>query len=372
LQYHLILTDECNLCCSYCRGKLFDPRIPACPGPDVDESLPSELSVDLDLLCAFLRKDPDCAVTFYGGEPLLRADLIREIMRRLPSTPFMIHTNGILLDRLEPEFVNRFAAIHISIDGPASLTDRNRGEKTFEAIVGNLNRCVATGFQGEIIARMTVTEDCGIADAVEYLADNDAFPFSSIHWQLDANFWNDYEIRSFDRWADESYNPGIRRLVRAWVDAMRDEGVVKRWYPFLGTMGDLLAETPAPLRCGAGHAGYAIMTDGTIIPCPCMVGIRDYYLGTIADTRPAQIPTVPVPGPCAGCDLLAFCGGRCLYAAVTRPWPDEGRRTVCGTVRTLHAALTDVLPEVRELIRSGTIPADAFHFARYNGCEIIP
>jgi uncharacterized protein len=372
LQYHLILTDECNLCCSYCRGKLFDIPAAGEPGLDVDESVPPDIAVDPDLLGAFFGKDPGCAITFYGGEPLLRADRIREIMRRFPDGRYLLHTNGILLDRLEPELLNRIDTIHISIDGPRALTDRNRGGGTFDTIMHNLRECVAGGYKGEIIARMTVTEDCDIAAAVEYLAWNDEFPFSSIHWQMDANFWHDYPHRPYARWVAKSYNPGIRRLVARWVDTMQNSGEVMRWYPFVGTMADLLAGTPSPLRCGAGHAGYAIMTDGTIIPCPCMVGIREYYLGHVATADPSSLSAVHVPGPCDGCDLYEFCGGRCLYAAVTRPWPEEGRRCVCTTVRTLHDALQAVLPDVRELIRSGIIAPDAFAFSRYNGCEIIP
>jgi len=37
--------------------------------------------VNLDLLYDFLKKDPNPILTFYGGEPLLRADLIKKIVQ---------------------------------------------------------------------------------------------------------------------------------------------------------------------------------------------------------------------------------------------------------------------------------------------------
>ena len=38
----------------------------------------------------------------------------------------MIQTNGLLLDRLAPDIVNRFSTILVSLDGREALTDENR------------------------------------------------------------------------------------------------------------------------------------------------------------------------------------------------------------------------------------------------------
>ncbi len=370
MYYHLILTDECNLCCTYCRGKIFTTE-PA-ETVAVDDDLPVDLAVDPGQLYDFLRKDPEVALTFYGGEPLLRLDLIREIAANAPVRSFLLHTNGILLDRVEPGLAARLDTILVSIDGPPAITDANRGEGVFARITHNLRNLALAGYSGEVIARMTVTEATDIDAAVRYLAENEHFSFSSIHWQVDANFWNDYRQRTYAAWVEESYNPGIRSLVDAWVAAMREEGRVLRWYPFLDTMQDLLLDRPSLLRCGCGHGNYSIMTDGSIAPCPIMVGMREYYLGHIATADPGRLAKVPVPGPCAECSIQDFCGGRCLYAAVTRPWPEEGRKLVCDTVHNLHDALTAVLPEVRQLIRAGRIALADFDHAKFNSCEIIP
>ena len=72
---------------------------------------------DLSVLYDFLKKDPSPTLTFYGGEPLLRADLIEQIVREAPVRRFMMQTNGILLDRLPLEIVNRFVTILVSLDG---------------------------------------------------------------------------------------------------------------------------------------------------------------------------------------------------------------------------------------------------------------
>ena len=66
-----------------------------------------------------------------------------------------------------------------------------------------------------------MAEDTDIVEAVRYLTENERFPFPAVHWQMDANFWNDYGMRDYAAWVSESYNPGIRSLVAFWVETMR-------------------------------------------------------------------------------------------------------------------------------------------------------
>ena len=71
MYFHLILTDNCNLCCSYCRAKAFENLVEdegEC-SLIIDESLPVELDYDLNVLYDFLIKDPSPTLTFYGGSP---------------------------------------------------------------------------------------------------------------------------------------------------------------------------------------------------------------------------------------------------------------------------------------------------------------
>ncbi|WAC05301.1 MAG: TIGR04084 family radical SAM/SPASM domain-containing protein [Methanoregula sp.] len=373
MYYHLILTDDCNLCCSYCRARAFDESIAGAGNAvDIDEGLPADLDYDLDTLYRFLENDPSPTVTFYGGEPLLKRELVETIMDNAPVRRFMIQTNGTLLDRLSPEYVNRFSTILVSLDGREELTDAHRGAGTYRKVMGNVRRIRAAGFSGELIARMTVTQDTDIADAVTCLWDNPDHSFSSIHWQLDAGFADDFSSRKFASWVNERYNPGIRDLVRRWVDLMAEHHRVPRWYPFVDPIDDLLNGRASPLRCGSGHANYSIMTDGHIAPCPIMVGMRQYYLGHISTTSPAGLRKIDVGGDCAGCRIRDFCGGRCLYAHIMHPWTGEGKKLVCGTVENLHDALTGALPEVRAMVAGGVLSPADFSHEKYNGCEIIP
>jgi len=127
------------------------------------------------------------------------------------------------------------------------------------------------------------------------------------------------------------------------------------------------------LRCGAGWSVFNIQTDGNITPCPVMAGMKDFYLGNIHETDPESLrDAVFVSEPCTQCKVLPICGGRCLYANVTKLWGSNGFRQVCATVTNMVDALQEALPEVRSLIDNGMVRPDSFEYAKYNGCEIVP
>jgi putative peptide-modifying radical SAM enzyme len=340
---------------------------------DVDYSLPRKVNYDFGLLADFCSKDPDCVLTFYGGEPLLCISEIKQIMDVVKPKHFMIQTNGLFLDRLAPEYVNRFHTILVSVDGDEALTDYYRGKGTFRKVIDNLKLIVQNGFRGELIARMTVMEQTDIHKQVTWLLDNSEFPFSSVHWQLNAGFWaNDYARRDFKRWSKTCYAPGIERLARFWVDYMEEKHVVQRLYPFLGIAHSLLYKEASLLRCGGGWINYAIQTDGFIVPCPTMWGMKNYYLGHISNADPLKLRKVFVNEPCTECDVLNVCGGRCLYANITKRWNSDAYATVCSTVRSLINAMETELPRIKQLIKNGKVNQQDFEFMKYNGCEIIP
>jgi len=371
--FHIILTGQCNSQCKYCYGEAVDDFDFDASDLNIDYSLPKRISYNFQTLDSFCRKDPACILTFYGGEPLLCTDEIRHIMDKVKAKNFMIQTNGLLLDKLAPEYANRFHTILVSADGDKTLTDFYRGKGTFSKLVDNLKLIRQNGFKGELIARMTVMEETDIHKQVTWLLDNDEFSFSSIHWQLNAGFWNDFEKRDFKGWIKRSYNPGILKLVRFWVDHMEKNGTVLRLYPILGIAQSILyGEEKNSMRCGGGWINYAIQTDGNIIPCPTMWGMKDYYLGHIKDADPLKLKKVYVGMPCVKCDVFSICGGRCLYANVVKRWDSDAYNLVCNTVRNLIEATASQMPRVKALIECGKISLTDFQFLKYNGCEIIP
>ncbi|WP_237706005.1 TIGR04084 family radical SAM/SPASM domain-containing protein [Methanocella conradii] len=373
LNFFITLTTACDLQCRYCYGECCDDFDESCDEDDIDYYLPRDLSYDAGALKAFMAKDPDATLIFYGGEPLLNVEKMYELMDVVPAKRFMLHTNGTMLHRVRPEYLNRLHTISISIDGDEALTDYNRGKGVYRRIASNARLVRENGFKGEMIARMTVTEDCDIYRQALFLLNSQDFSFDSVHWQLNALFWkNDYGRRQFSRWARDSYNPGITRLAGEWVRVMREEGRVLRMYPFMSIMRSLLLEEKTLLRCGAGWAEFNVQTDGMISPCPVMSGMKKYYAGDIFKGDPLRLKQTLISGPCEGCEMLDICGGRCLYANVTMKWGDKGFAEVCSTVKHLINTLKDALPEIRQLLKEGKISMEDFDHIKFNSCEIIP
>jgi uncharacterized protein len=372
MNFFVTLTTACDLQCRYCYGECCDDFDVRDDSFAYDYFLPRAIAYEIGALKGFLEKDGDSAVIFYGGEPLLELPRMLELMDALPAKRFLLHTNGTMLDRVPAPYLSRLESISVSIDGDRALTNHGRGAGVYDLITANARKVRENGFAGEVIARMTVTEETDIYRQVLHLLDNTDFAFDSVHWQLNALFWrNDRSRRRFADWVAESYNPGISRLVREWLRVMREEGKVLMMYPFVDVTQSLLNGEKTQLRCGAGWAEYNVQTDGHISPCPVMAGMKDFYAGDIG-MSPAEMKKVLIGGRCDGCDIKDICGGRCLYANVTMKWGMDGFDEVCGTIRHLIGELQAALPEISELIADGVITESDFDHMRFNSCEIIP
>jgi len=145
----LQLTQECNFRCSYCTygEKCSDSQRSHSP---LKMSLNTALKA-IDFFVSHSIDRNDVSIGFYGGEPLLKFDMIKTLINYAEkeffgkSLTFNITTNGSLLT---PE-VARYLSKHnvnvtISLDGPPEVHDRSRvfantGEGTYLSIKKNLD-----------------------------------------------------------------------------------------------------------------------------------------------------------------------------------------------------------------------------------------
>ncbi len=355
-----MLTRRCNLNCIYCHG-------------GEERGRGTEIRYSLDDLAAFLSKDDDPQLMLYGGEPTLRVQLIKRLMDRFPNARFMLQTNGLRLNRIPENYVKRFHSILVSIDGPEELTDYYRSRGVYQRVLENVRWLHRIGYTGDIVARMAVSEQTDIYQAVRHLLDLQDPRFRHVHWQLNV-FWDaEGNWHDFDRWVQDSYRPGITRLVNEWVLRMR-RGVVEGIAPFIPVMHDLLTGSASELRCGSGRDTFAIHVDGSIGVCPISPDWEFSIVGDIWHTEPTQLARImSVEEPCPSCDEYSLCGGRCLFANRERLWGEAGFRKVCDIVKYYLSLLRDQVPTVRQLLRDGIVRLEQFNYPEYNnGCEIIP
>ncbi|MCZ7396876.1 MAG: TIGR04084 family radical SAM/SPASM domain-containing protein [Candidatus Methanoperedens sp.] len=357
MHYHIILTKECNLNCNYCGG-----------GSD---SPPKEIQYSIFDLMSFLSRDEAPVIEFYGGEPLLRIETMKRIMDAIPGR-FVIQTNGLLLDKIESQYLDKFNSILVSIDGKKEVTDGWRGNGVYDRIMHNAKVIRQRGFQEDLVARMTVAQGTDIYENVRYLLGTGAF--DHVHWQLSFEmFWEGAED-GIEKWIG-FYNEGISSLVRWWISEMALTGRLAGIVPFIGITNSLLSGKESQLRCGSGIDFFTVMPDGRISSCPVSVDFDFSVVGSIFSDAPLSLcDKVSVGEPCLSCDIFHICGGRCLFVNHAQDMLREnGYSLICTTVRHLVRELQNALPHILELIESGVVKRSDFEYPRFNnGCEIIP
>lgn len=331
--------------------------------------MPWRIEYELSALRAFLEQDSEPVIAFYGGEPLLEPDFIREVMDRVGAERWVIQTNGLLVQRLDPSYWRRFDAVLLSIDGPPKVTDFYRGTGVYARVVRAAKWLRSIGFEGDLIARMTVGESSDIFRDVMHLVETGLF--SHIHWQLDV-IWSD-RWTNFRGWLARSYLPGLKRLVNRWLSAA-EQGHVLGIAPLLGVLkGIHEGGLPKP-PCEAGERAFAILPNGKILACPIAFDASWAYLGHIETHAPQELPgRVRIEQPCLNCPDFTLCGGRCLYAHKERLWGMEGFHQVCKATRFFLDLVQEVYPRVLELVKEGRLEPSVFTYPRFNNSiEIIP
>lgn len=351
MHYHLLLTEKCNGTCKYCYEKsLKEFENSLNKKIKFDFSSPENLEIDINILKGFLKKDPNSTLIFYGGEPLLQIEKIKKIIDKI-NIPMRMQTNGLLLNELPIDYLNKIQKILISIDGNKKKTDYNRGKGTYDKIINNINEIRKKGYNGELVARMTISQEFpDIYEQVIHLTELiKKGIFNSIHWQLDAGFFqNDFNQEKFENFV-KNYNKSVIKLIGFWISEIK-KGKVQRYYPFIAIIDSLLKNEKTKLRCGAGQEGYAITTEGKIVACPIMNCIQDFKAGDLK-TDPKNLKKFEINGECLNCNYLEICGGRCLYWNQANLWPEKGNKLICKTIKHLVNELKIRESEIRKLIR---------------------
>ena len=145
-QILLEITGGCNLNCGYCpaSGKYADPAVrQKSMGMDICKKA-------VDFYLHNYNKSEDAAISFYGGEPLLKFDLIRDTVHYVKDAfdsvqcTFGITTNGMVMSENIARFlVENNVFLTFSIDGPEHIHDRYRttreGKPSFQQVKKNLD-----------------------------------------------------------------------------------------------------------------------------------------------------------------------------------------------------------------------------------------
>lgn len=316
--------------------------------------MPDTIQYEVEELAELMKKDPHPIVAFYGGEPLLESDIVKDLLYALPAERFVIQTNGYFLRWLGDD-VHELDSILLSIDGREQVTDTYRGSGCYRRVMKARDFLEECEYTGEIIARMTASKNTDIYEDVTHLLKH--FPY--VHWQLDAIWSTTWKFEEFLEWIEYSYKPGLIKLIELWINDAKQRtihGIV----PFLGIMSRILNDGYG-LPCEAGCNSVTIATDGTILACPVAI---DFAWNVLGDFN--QFERVFIGEPCTGCEVYNICGGRCLFTHKERLWGTDGFNAICDVTKFLISELESQVARLSSI-------NDLLHYPPYNNTtEIIP
>jgi len=330
---------DCNLRCKYCFAATGD----FCMGER--KLLPYEVGkAALDWLVEHSGKRVNLEVDFFGGEPLMNFEVIKQLVaygrsiekEKNKRFKFTTTTNCVLLNDEIIDFLNKeMHNVVISIDGRPEVHDRMRptvnGKGSYHIIAERAKAFAEKRGDKEYYIRGTFTgynKDFG--NDVLFLADEGFEQLSIEPVVTDPEC--EYALKEADL---PEICAEYERLAQIYMDR-RANG---KWFNFFHFMVDLEGGPCLRKRltgCGAGNEYVAVTPDGDIYPCHQFVGRDGYRMGSVLDgtfdrgiQEKFQKNTVLAKEKCRECWARFFCSGGCaanaeaFHGDISKPYDME-------------------------------------------------
>lgn len=320
----LHIAHDCNLACKYCfaeEGEYKGRR--ALMSYEVGKKA-------LDFLIANSGTRRNLEVDFFGGEPLMNFEVVKQLVAygreqekiHDKNFRFTLTTNGVLLDDDIMEFANKeMANVVLSIDGRKEIHDKMRpsrnGKGSYDIVVPKFQRLAGSREQKNYYVRGTFTHfNKDFAADVIHMAD---LGFEQISVEpVVAPPQEDYAIKETDvETICGEYDKLAREMIRR-----RDEG---KCFNFFHFMIDLTGGPCVAKRlsgCGSGTEYLAVTPWGDFYPCHQFVGNEDFLLGNVEEgitntevQDKFKLCNVYAKEKCKDCFARFYCSGGCAANA---------------------------------------------------------
>ena len=316
----LHIAHDCNLACQYCfaeEGEYHGRR--ALMSFEVGKKA-------LDFLVANSGSRRNLEVDFFGGEPLMNWEVVKQLVEYGRSIEeannkkfrFTLTTNGVLLNDEILDFVNKeMGNIVLSTDGRKEVHDRMRpfrnGRGSYDLIMPKFKKVAESRNQTNYYVRGTFTHyNLDFSKDVLSLAD-EGFKQISVE-PVVASPEDAYALRTEDLpQIFEEYDKLAVEMIKR-----EKEG---RGFNFFHFMIDLTGGPCVYKRlsgCGSGTEYLAVTPWGDLYPCHQFVGNEDFLLGNVDDGivkkniceefKQCNVYSKP---KCKDCFAKLFCSGGC-------------------------------------------------------------
>ncbi|MFT4004453.1 MAG: thioether cross-link-forming SCIFF peptide maturase [Lacrimispora sp.] len=316
----LHIAHDCNLACKYCfaeEGEYHGRR--ALMSFEVGKKA-------LDFLIANSGNRRNLEVDFFGGEPLMNWEVVKQLVAYGRSKEkeynknfrFTMTTNGVLLNDEIMEFCDReMSNVVLSLDGRREVNDRMRpfrsGKGSYELIVPKFLKFAEMRGDKDHYIRGTFTRhNLDFSKDVLEFAD---LGFTSMSIEpVVAQPEEDYAIREEDLpQILEEYD----KLALEYIDRQK-AGKGFNFFHFNIDLNQGPCVAKRLSGCGSGTEYLAVTPWGDIYPCHQFVGQEEFLLGTV-DTGVTNTPVrdefklcnVYAKDKCRDCFARFYCSGGC-------------------------------------------------------------
>lgn len=316
----LHIAHDCNLACKYC----FAGEGEYCG----DRSLMSfEVGKQaFDFLIANSGTRKNLEVDFFGGEPLMNFEVVKQLVAYAREQEkihnknfrFTLTTNGVLLDEEVMDFANKeMYNVVLSLDGRKETNDRMRvsrnGKGSYDLIVSKFKEMVKRRGDKEYYIRGTYTHyNTDFTKDILHMAD---LGFTKLAMEpVVASPDAPYALKEEDLPVlFDQYEKLAAEMVRREKNG--------KGFTFFHYMIDLEGGPCIAKRiagCGVGTEYVAVTPWGDLYPCHQFVGDENYLLGNVFDGitneevrsrfKMCNIYTRP---QCNDCFARLYCSGGC-------------------------------------------------------------
>lgn len=302
----LHLTNRCNMACRYCYVE-----------QKIEDMSASTARAAVDMAA---RSGRNCGLIFFGGEPLLRKELIQQTIdyaqwvqaRGNVRFHYKVTTNGLLLDEAFLRYCHDHELfIALSHDGIRQAHDLNRidhaGAGTFDRLSPVIDALLRARRYAPVLMTVDPSVVSSYAQSVEYLYERGfRYIICSLNY---AGAWDEDSLRELKR--------QYQKLADFYEAHTRAED---KFYlsPFeVKLASHIRGKSYCAERCELGKKQLSVAPDGGIYPCVQFVGDAQYKIGSIDtgidEARRAQLYQINEreKESCASCAVKGRCNHHC-------------------------------------------------------------
>lgn len=311
----LLIIQDCNLRCSYCYGDGGEYNNKGIMSFDTAKQ-------SINYLINQSGNEKDLFVTFFGGEPLLRFDFIKELVDYIHTVEklynkkfhFSMTCNGTLLNQEITNFIlENKISVTISIDGNEEVHNFNR---YYSNKSGSYSKVIENSKQlrnsTKVLARATVTnKELNVNNIYSHLYD---LGFSTVNIAPCINKISKEEYLTLtDNYISlvHSFSQFIKN--KKFKEAKKISSVMK-------VLSRIHFSSKSNCFCGAGKNMLAVDINGFFYPCQRFVGTKEFIMGSVFNGLNSNdcdkiLGSFSIENhtSCNKCWCKNICGGCCPY-----------------------------------------------------------